>query len=114
MPRPSRHAPDTLARPYDWRADGACREMDPAVFFPKDMGRAAAPLVALEAKAVCAVCPVRQACLRHAMERPEWSGVWGGLDEDERRQYRRRLQRRARRRAARRQKREGGGDAAET
>jgi WhiB family redox-sensing transcriptional regulator len=113
MGRPSRYAPDTLARPSDWRDDAACLEEDPAVFFPKDFGRAAAPLVATEAKAICARCPVIEACLRHAMNRPEWSGVWGGLDEDERRAIRRRLQRRARRRAARIRK-EGGSDAAET
>ncbi len=36
------------------------------------------------AKALCAVCPVRQACLEHALAVREPYGVWGGLNINER------------------------------
>jgi WhiB family redox-sensing transcriptional regulator len=38
-----------------------------------------------EAKAVCASCTVRQACLEYALAAREREGVWGGLTERERR-----------------------------
>jgi Transcription factor WhiB len=41
------------------------------------------------AKATCAGCGVRPGCLQYALERPEPDGVWGGLDEFERRELRR-------------------------
>jgi WhiB family redox-sensing transcriptional regulator len=37
------------------------------------------------AKAVCAQCPVREACLEHALSVREKDGVWGGCTERERR-----------------------------
>ncbi|GGZ72896.1 WhiB family transcriptional regulator [Streptomyces echinoruber] len=112
MPRLSRYAPDTLPRPHDWEADAACLDADPGLFFPADHGRAA-PLVEQQAKAVCALCPVVEACLRHALTWPESAGVWGGLGEGERALLRRRMQRRSRRAAARAKRREEAG-AAET
>jgi WhiB family transcriptional regulator, redox-sensing transcriptional regulator len=33
---------------------------------------------------VCAGCPVRAACLEHALRTRERFGVWGGLTEEER------------------------------
>ncbi len=36
------------------------------------------------AKALCAVCPVRTACLRWALQENEPGGIWGGLTQDER------------------------------
>ena len=41
------------------------------------------------AKAVCAACPVRQACLEHALSASEPYGIWGGLTLRERRMLRR-------------------------
>jgi WhiB family redox-sensing transcriptional regulator len=39
-----------------------------------------------EARAVCRdLCPVRTACLLHALERREPFGIWGGHTEHERR-----------------------------
>ena len=38
-----------------------------------------------EAKAICAQCPVRQACLEYALTNRERDGVWGGATERERR-----------------------------
>jgi WhiB family redox-sensing transcriptional regulator len=81
------------ARPA-WQAVGACRGLDPAVFFPEE-GDAAS---AASAKVICATCPVRTECLEAALIRREKFGVWGGASEAERRRMIR--QRRALRRAA--------------
>ncbi|MCU1468294.1 MAG: transcription factor WhiB [Actinomycetia bacterium] len=42
-----------------------------------------------DAKAVCAVCPVRDECLDFALRMKVAHGVWGGLSERERRTVRR-------------------------
>ncbi|MER5987417.1 WhiB family transcriptional regulator [Streptomyces sp. NPDC001787] len=79
----------------NWRMDAACREEDPDLFFP--IGSTGPALVqTVEAKAVCASCPVREPCLRWALDNGQDSGVWGGLGEDERRALKRRARRRAR------------------
>ena len=62
-----------------WRKRAACRGIDPEVFYPVSDEDAE------EAKAICAGCPVRQACLEHALGHREREGVWGGLNERERR-----------------------------
>ena len=36
------------------------------------------------AKAVCASCPVLNACREHALAVQEPYGIWGGLSEDDR------------------------------
>lgn len=61
----------------------ACRDADPELFFPTSRGADLRAEVR-EAKAVCARCPVRVACAAWALEHQE-HGVWGGLDEDDRR-----------------------------
>ena len=62
-----------------WRAQARCRGVDPEIFHPgeDDEGNAA--------KQYCAECPVREACLEHAIAVREKHGVWGGLNERERR-----------------------------
>ena len=62
-----------------WRQHGACRGLDPAIFYPLD-DEDAEP-----AKEVCAVCPVQAACLEHALATREKEGIWGGATERERR-----------------------------
>ncbi len=62
-----------------WRQRGACRGLDPGIFYP------ASEEDADEAKAICATCPVQQLCLEHALTNRERDGVWGGLTEKERR-----------------------------
>ena len=42
-----------------------------------------------DAKAVCAICPVKSECLDFAMRLKVAHGVWGGLSERERRTLRR-------------------------
>jgi WhiB family redox-sensing transcriptional regulator len=62
-----------------WRELGACRGLDPAIFYPDDDEQA------VPAKEVCASCGVRVACLEHALASREKQGVWGGATERERR-----------------------------
>ncbi|WEH43280.1 WhiB family transcriptional regulator [Streptomyces sp. NBC_01218] len=82
----------------NWRTRAACREEDPDLFFP--IGSTGPALHQTEeAKAVCNACPVREECLRWALENNQDSGVWGGLAEDERRAFKRRDRRRAGQRA---------------
>ena len=45
---------------------------DPELFF------ADSPQDVMRAKALCAICPVRSACLSGALQRGEPFGVWGG------------------------------------
>ena len=80
----------------DWKQAAACREADTATFFPASDDEAG------PAKAICAECPVQQACLDFALTTRQDDGVWGGLTETERRRLRRRRQEaaRAERRAA--------------
>lgn len=77
-----------------WIAGAACIGEDPELFFPVGSAPPAAAQVA-RAKAVCAGCPVRTQCLEWSLVTCQDAGVWGGLDEDQRRDIRR-----ARRRAA--------------
>ncbi len=72
-----------------WREQARCRQTDPALFFP--VGTTDRALAEIEAaKAVCAACGVREACLDFAMETNQEAGVWGGRSEEERRLLRRR------------------------
>jgi WhiB family transcriptional regulator, redox-sensing transcriptional regulator len=80
----------------DWRHNAACLDIDPELFFP--VGTTGPALDQIErAKAVCRACDVVAQCLEWALETNQTAGVWGGMDEDERRalrrsrQYRRRI-----------------------
>lgn len=68
----------------DWRRRAACLAADPELFFTVGT-TALAGEQATEAKAVCAGCPVRRECLDWALVTKQDHGVWGGLDEFERR-----------------------------
>jgi WhiB family redox-sensing transcriptional regulator len=73
--------------PSDWRSAAACRApgVDPELFFASSTARAA--------KRVCARCPVRESCLKWALETRQDCGVLGGLSADERRGLHRRWKR---------------------
>lgn len=76
----------------DWRSRAACIDEDPELFFP--VGTTGPAVVQIEeAKRVCARCEVREPCLEFALDTRQDAGVWGGLDEDERRSLRRKRQR---------------------
>lgn len=88
-----------LARPrpsWAWQDDAACRGEDLVLFFGPDGERQPERDVReRKAKAICAQCPSRAACLDYALSRPEKYGLYGGLNEDERASERRRRMRRA-------------------
>lgn len=72
-----------------WQDKAACRGPQAAVFFPpthferkdeKDEREA-------RAKAICAQCSVRRPCLDYALRIREPHGIWGGLNELERKQH---------------------------
>lgn len=75
----------------DWRPDAACRGLDPELFFSSEdvENRQERRDTEADAKAVCARCPVAQACLDYALEAGERYGIWGGLNSQERRDLRR-------------------------
>lgn len=66
-----------------WMEAGACRGVDPDLFFPQDGQKAS------HARGACAPCPVRSQCLDFAMATDQMFGIWGGLNVKERRALRR-------------------------
>ena len=74
----------------DWQAEAVCRDLDTELFFPASESDAG------PAQAVCATCPVAEACLEFAIETRQTSGVFGGLTPTERRRLVRRRQKAAR------------------
>lgn len=75
------HQPhDPKSEVEEWKAQGACAEHDPEVFFPErgaDVDTA---------KRICAGCTVRRDCLTYALTPPvERFGIWGGMSNRERR-----------------------------
>jgi WhiB family redox-sensing transcriptional regulator len=73
---------------YSWRSRAICRDTDPDLFFPVGTTGQALIQIAL-AKQVCGECPVSTDCLEYALETNQDSGIWGGLDEEQRRNIRR-------------------------
>jgi len=61
-------------------------EEDPELFFPVGTAGLAVQLQTVQAKAVCARCSVAEKCLAQALEFGDEVGIWGGLDEAERRE----------------------------
>ncbi len=70
-------APITDERP--WAAFAICRDRDPDVFFPLTAEGER------EAIRICQGCPVRLDCLEFALEAKIRFGIWGGVNEKERR-----------------------------
>lgn len=69
----------------DWRTQAVCRAgIDDDVWFPRTKGRTSM------AKRVCngpdpvkrpeLICPVKDQCLKYALDKEIVFGVWGGLD----------------------------------
>jgi WhiB family redox-sensing transcriptional regulator len=75
-----------------WWERAACRGQDAAYFFAPSWFEKRAEKLAREAvaKAICARCPVREPCLEFALARRDPHGVWGGMNEMERRELLRR------------------------
>ncbi len=77
-----------------WQDRAACRGPQAAVFFPPTHSERKDEKLAREAraKAICKACTVRVECLEYAIAIREPHGIWGGLNETERKQL---LERRA-------------------
>ena len=70
---------------WSWRLWAACHQADGELFFSPDGERGTAKRRRERAaKAICAVCPVREDCAAYAIRNHERYGVWGGLSEHER------------------------------
>ena len=72
----------------EWQVKAACRGPQAAVFFPPPQFERKEEKAEREqrAKAICATCPVKAPCLQYALGIREPHGIWGGLNESERRQ----------------------------
>jgi WhiB family transcriptional regulator, redox-sensing transcriptional regulator len=70
-----------------WQRDAACRGPESALFFAPSVPEAKRARDAREAraKAICASCRVRAECLDYALRIRDPHGIWGGLNEHERR-----------------------------
>ncbi|MET9606814.1 WhiB family transcriptional regulator [Streptomyces sp. NPDC006512] len=78
--------PGSAHHHWDWQSRAACRGLGSGPFFHPAGERGEERDERDEAaKRVCAGCPVRAACLDHALRTREPFGVWGGLTEEERR-----------------------------
>jgi len=77
--------PPALLDVYEWQDQGLCRKGRRELFFEEDRERGARrSRREAGAKRVCAVCPVKAACLQHALKAGEAYGIWGGLTAAER------------------------------
>ncbi|URM92562.1 WhiB family transcriptional regulator [Streptomyces sp. MRC013] len=88
-----RTAPRSPLRPVQadapsWQETALCAQTGPELFFPEPGSSTR------EAKFLCGMCEIREACLEYALTHDERFGVWGGLSEQERYALRRRAGRR--------------------
>lgn len=73
--------PDT--RSLRWQDDALCAQTDPEAFFPEKGGSIET------AKQICAMCDVREQCLKYAMDNNfDYDGIFGGLSPRNRRKLR--------------------------
>lgn len=70
-----------------WEREAACRGDDTSAWFSFDRDDIAYAL------GVCGACPVREECLEFALEEGIDFGIFGGLEQDDRRALRRRMRR---------------------
>lgn len=77
--------PPLAGAAWEWREHAACRGGDQELFFYSDRERGRARRRReTAAKAICATCPVKIACLSWALAVQEPYGVWGGLTAESR------------------------------
>lgn len=72
----------------EWQVRAACRGPQAAVFFPPPQFECKEDKLQRErrAKEICESCGVRKDCLDYAVRIREPHGIWGGLNEVERKQ----------------------------
>ena len=70
-----------------WQRSAACRGSAAPLFFPPSRAesRSGRDTREARAKAICATCPVCEPCLAEALRLQDVHGIWGGLNERERR-----------------------------
>lgn len=66
-----------------WQEQALCAQIGSEYFFPEPGSSVR------EAKRICQLCEMREACLDYALANDERFGVWGGLSEKERQNLRR-------------------------
>lgn len=87
MKRETATVPIPLARNRDgldvgWHEYAACVSYNPETWFPTDKNHRRQWD---EAQRICVMeCPVRDDCLRYALEANEQYGVWGGMTPEQR------------------------------
>jgi WhiB family redox-sensing transcriptional regulator len=71
-----------------WQAKAACRGPQSTAFFPPAHAERKEERLEREARAkeICAGCIVRAECLDYAIRIREPHGIWGGLNEVERKE----------------------------
>jgi WhiB family redox-sensing transcriptional regulator len=71
-----------------WQLRAACRGPQSSVFFPPAQFERKEDKLAREqrAKSICEHCSVKHPCLAYALNIREPHGIWGGLNEVERKQ----------------------------
>lgn len=69
-----------------WQLKAACRGPQAAVFFPPPQFERKDEKLEREARAkeICQTCSVKEPCLDYAVAIREPHGIWGGLNENER------------------------------
>jgi len=77
-----------LAMEQTWQVKAACRGPQAAVFFPPPRFEPKSEKLERErrAKIICGDCAVQLDCREYALRIKEPHGIWGGLNESERRQ----------------------------
>ena len=79
-----RHDPMTaLTDAIDCIGGAECAKK-PKLFFPDERVMFPERKSIMEAKAICARCPIQVECLTYALESGEPHGIWGGLLPTER------------------------------
>jgi WhiB family transcriptional regulator, redox-sensing transcriptional regulator len=74
---------EELVNRPSWHRKAACRGHGPGEFIR-------GPRATYDTtRALCAVCRVRRECLDYALADPNLTGLWGGTDDQERRELRR-------------------------
>ena len=71
-----------------WQLRAACRGPESTLFFPPTVSERKEEREAreLKAKSICSTCAVQRSCLDYALDIREPHGIWGGLNEHERRE----------------------------
>jgi len=82
-----------------WQYEAACRGEDSEQFFAPNYFERKDEKEAREARAkmICSTCAVRVECLEYALRNREPHGIWGGLNEVERKSVIRERERSTRR-----------------